>query len=283
MRPYIKLDGVTDLRTAVMEESLAITEPEVLSNALHPQQWVDLFSTRFPRPQRRPGLFVTYCDKNSSPEENGFQFPARCPGQKRAPHLDRGSWARSRPAASSQPTGDAGCARTCAPLVLSAPRRFPRFPASRGPSYVAPPLSPEGQSGLDSSVSVSFSPRTPPSAAAARPPPVLVLTGSGIPRLTFPLGVRAGDTHVPLQLLGARPGPCIPARASRLSGPGTELLPAPSLLDILNILFTIMLSLTKEPILQKKKADTDYHGINGFIMIIITQKQLALEDCGMEH
>lgn len=44
-----------------------------------------------------------------------------------------------------------------------------------------------------------------------------------------------------------------------------------------------MLSLTKEPILQKKKADTDYHGINGFIMIITTQKQLALEDCGMEY
>lgn len=62
-----------------------------------------------------------------------------------------------------------------------------------------------------------------------------------------------------------------------------KLLPAPSLLDILNILFTIMLSLTKEPILQKKKADTDYHGINGFIMIITTQKQLALEDCGMEY
>lgn len=42
------------------------------------------------------------------------------------------------------------------------------------------------------------------------------------------------------------------------------LLPAPSLLDILNILFTIMVSLTKESIWQKKKADSDYHGIQWF-------------------
>lgn len=60
------------------------------------------------------------------------------------------------------------------------PRRTPRSSASRGCAHPAPPLPVETQPGLRGLLSVSFSLRTPPSAAAARPPLALMLASSGI-------------------------------------------------------------------------------------------------------
>lgn len=106
------------------------------------------------------------------------------------------------------------------------PLRSPPLAVSRAPQRHAARAATvtETQPGLGNPVSVSFSPRTPPSASG--PSAWLLLTSSGISGdgglhgKSARKASRGGlGTHVPPLLLGARPSACIPTRASEAVRP----------------------------------------------------------------
>lgn len=176
-------------------------------------------------PQPRPGLPVTYSDKNSSREENGFQFPASCPDRKMAPHLDGGgtvggcAWTQLRVlrAGSHKPLTCAhsahwgrGCARLGAPCALR-PSPSPALPSV---TQREPPLSPRhrrlwpAQSQFRFLRGLRLRPPGPLLPGYASPAPGSRETEACMGGLRGrPRGVGSAPTCL-------HPSPCIPTRAS---------------------------------------------------------------------